>query len=279
LMGHITNMSTMTAKKPRRGWYGCARSTAVGDPDTPDTYVYRAKITLQPSATSTGRGRQILVAPASVTRTVTLDDKSEVDVEVDGSYVATAVAALSTSLPNPSSTMVNSTIRGFVTGDDSFETFEDGERKTLAGNGVLVVTLDGGNLKLKDPLTTEAGGVPQFQEPMASCQKDSVAKTVTTLLDSNVVGVVPDDLADFITDVKLWIMLGIKAEVGAGNIAPFRDSTGATRDIDPKIDIQVFQSSTDPRTYIFYYWFNLKYPAKRFFGQYSVDNPFWGTTA
>ena len=279
LMSHVASMSTMTAKKPRRGWNGCARSTAVGDPDTPDTYVYRAAITLQPPATSTARGRMILAAPADVTRVVTLEDKSEVDVEVDGSYVATAIAALSTSLPNPSSTMVNLTIRGFKTSDSAFETFLDGERHTLADNGVCVVTLSGGNLVLKDPLTTEAGGVPQFEEPMASAQKDSVSKTVNLLLDSNVTGLVPDDLADFITDIKLWIMLGVQAEVGSGNIAPFRDNSGVSRDIDPLTDIQVFQDTSDPRKYIFYYWFNLKYPAKRFFGQYSVDNPFWGTTA
>ncbi len=279
LMSHVTSMSTMIAKKPRRGWNGCARGTAVGDPDTPDTYVYRAAVTLQPPGTSTGRGRQLLAAPADVTRTITLDDKSEVDVEVDGTYVATAIAALSTSLPNPSSTMVNLTIRGFKTSGGDFETFLDGERHTLADNGVFVVTLEGGNLKLKDPLTTEGGGVPQFEEPMASAQKDAVSKTVNELLDANVTGLVPDDLADFITSIKLWIMLGVRAEVGSGNIAPFKDSAGVSRDIDPKTDIQVFQDPSDPRKYLFYYWFNLKYPAKRFFGQYSVDNPFWGTTA
>jgi hypothetical protein len=277
LMSHVSNMSTMLEKKPRRGWNGCARDTAVGDPDTPDSYVYRATTTLQPPATSTGRGRQLLVAPANITRVITLEDNSEISMSVDGSYLATAVAALSTSLPNPSSTMVNLTITGFDTTD--FETFLDGERKTLAGNGVFVVTLSGGNLVLKDPLTTEAGGVPQFEEPMASAQKDSVSSTINDLLDSNVVGLVPDDLSDFIVDIKLWIMLGLQAEIGAGNIAPFRDNSSVPRDVDPTIDIQVFQSTTDPRTYIFYYWFNLKYPAKRFFGQYSVDNPFFGTTA
>jgi hypothetical protein len=279
VMGHVTDMSTLTAKKPRRGWNGCARSTSIGDPDTPDTFIYRSNITLQPAGTSTGRGRLILVAPADITRTVTLDDKSEIDVDVDGSYLAVAVAALSTSLPNPSSTMVRQTIRGFKTTDGDFETYLEGERATLADNGVCVVTLSGGNLVLLDPLTTEMGGVPQFEEPMSSCQKDSVSKTVNSLLDANVVGLVPDDLADFITDIKLWIMLGIQAEITAGNIAPYRDASNNVRDIDPLTDIQVFQSPSDPRTYLFRYWFNLKYPAKRFFGQYSVDNPFFGPTS
>ncbi len=276
VMGHVANMSTLTEKKPRRGWCGCARSTSIGDSGTADTFIYRAAITLQPPGTSTARGRLILVAPGEATRTITLDSKAEIDVEVDGSYIATAVAALCTSLPNPSSSMVRKTIRGFKTSDDSFETYLDGERRTLADNGVCVVTAQGGNLILLDPLTTEAGGVPQFEEPMGSCQKDSVSKTVNSLLDANVVGLVPDDLSDFIIDIKRWIMLGIKAEIESGNIGPYRDAANATRNIDPSTDIQVFQSSTDPRKYIFRYWFNLKYPAKRFFGQYSVDNPFFG---
>jgi hypothetical protein len=88
--------------------------------------------------------------------------------------------------------------------------------------------------------------------------------------------VVPDDLADFLSDIKKWIMLGIEAQIGAGSIAPYRDSAGFPRSLDPSTDIKVYQSTTDPRSFYFKYWFNLKYPAKRFYGEYSVDNPFFG---
>jgi len=277
LMGHVSNMSTLTEKKYRRGWYGCARDTAIGDPDTTDTILYRTSRTVQPTSTSTGRGRQIMLAPTKATRTLTLEDGSEVDVNLDGSYIATAVAALQTSLPSPSSTMVNRTIRGFKT-DSTFETYLKSERHTLASNGVCVVTSDAGNLILKDPLTTEQGGVVQFEEPMSSCQKDAVTNVINTLLGANVVGLVPDDLADFISDVKTWIMLGIQASINAGDIAPFRDNNNVIRDIDLTTDIQVWQDTTDPRIFLFNYWFNLKYPAKRFFGQHSVDNPFFSPT-
>ena len=96
-----------------------------------------------------------------------------------------------------------------------------------------------------------------------------------TILTNNVVGIVPDDLADFISIVKKWIMLAILANINNDNIATYRDESGLTRDIDPRTDIQVYQSSTDSRTFFFKYWYNLKYPAKRFFGEYSVDNPFF----
>ena len=279
LMTHVADQSSMLNKHYRRGWFGMARGTDVGDPDTADTFVYRATRTLQPGNTSPGRGRLLLIAPSEAERTLTLEDGREVDVDLDGTYIATAVAALYTSLPSPSDVLINKLITGFQI--DTFETYLRGERHTLAGNGVCVVTQDAGKFVLLDPLTTEAGGgkVVSFEEPASSAQKDAVTATVDSLLYNNVVGVVPDDLADFITDVKKWIMLGILANINNGTIGPYKNADGSSRDIDPKTDIQVFQSSTDPRTYLFKYWFNLKYPAKRFFGEYSVDNPFFAATA
>ena len=277
LMAHIAEQSSILEKKPRRGWYGMASGTDVGDPDTPDTLVYRATQTLQPGATSAGRGRQILVGPCDIDRVLTLEDGTEVTRALDGSYLASAVAAYFTSLPGAADVMVRKNITGFdIT---TFEEYTKGERHTLASNGVLVVTLDAGNLKMLDPLTTEAGGggVVHFEEPAASWQKDVVTSTVDNLVDANLVGVVPTDVADFIVDIKQWIMLGILANIENGTIGPYTTAAGNVRDIDPVADIQAWQSATDSRTFYFRYWYSLRYPAKRFFGEYSVDNPFFGS--
>lgn len=279
LMQHVADQSSMLQKHYRRGWFGMARGTDVGDPDTPDTFIYAATRTLQPGGTSPARGRLILAAPADGTRSQKLEDGRFIDVDLDGSFIAAGIAGLYTSLASPSDTLINKMLKGFSVTD--FGTYLKGERHVLAGNGVCVVTEDAGKLVLLDPLTTEAGGgkVVQFEEPASSAQKDAVSATVDSLLYNNCVGVVPDDLADFIGDVKKWIMLGILANIGNGTIGPYKDSSGITRDIDPKSDIQVFQSPTDPRTYLFQYWYNLRYPAKRFFGEYSVDNPFFSPSA
>lgn len=276
LMNHVANMSSIQEKKYRRGWYGMARGTSVGDPDTPDTFVYRSVRTLQPGNTSAGRGRQILVAPGEVSRTLVLEDSTEVTVDLDGSYLATAVAAKFCALAGPSEALLNKTVLGFLS-DSTFETYLQGERYTLAGNGVTVVTNEGGNLKLIDPLTTEAGGakVIEFEEISSSSQKDAVTRAVAAVLDENVRGIVPDDLADFLTDVKTWISIAIKGAITNGDIAPYRNEDGTTRDIDLRTDIQAYQDPSDQRNFIFKYWFNLKYVAKRFFGEYSVDNPFF----
>jgi hypothetical protein len=274
-MLHVADQSSMLEKHYRRGWFGAARGTEVGDPDTPNTFVYYATKTLQPGNTSPGRGRLFLVAPANASRTIKLDTSQEITLDLDSTYVAVAVASVYTALPSPSSALIGKFITGFNT--EGFGTYLRGERHTLADKGVLVVTLDAGRMVMLDPISTEAGGakVVQFEEPASSAQKDAVTKTVDTLLAGNVIGVVPDDLSDFISDCKKWILLGIQANINQGSIAPYRDATGLTRDIDATTDIQVYQSSTDPRTFYFKYWYNLKYPAKRFFGEYSVDNPFF----
>ena len=275
LQNHVSNMSSMYVKKPRRGWYGMARGTDIGDPDTPDTLIYRSKVTLQPGATSQGRGRQILLAPTEADRILTLDDGSELTVEVDGSYFAAAAAGYFSALRNPSDAMVGSEIVGFEIAN--FETYEDAERHELANAGVTVLTMTGGKALMLDPLTTEAGGgkVVGFEEPQSTAADDVVTQTVNNTLDKNVKGVVPDDLADFITDIKIWIKSALEACIEAKYIAPYRNTDNTTRQLDPIADIQVFQSPTDQRTFTFKYWYNRRYPAKRFFGEYSVDNPFW----
>jgi len=274
-MLHVADQSSILEKHYRRGWFGMARGTDVGDPDTVGTLVYAATQTLQPGNTSSARGRLILVAPPEASRTLTMDTGQEITVDLDGTYVAAAVAAIYTALPSPSSALIGKLITGF--NSEGFETYLRGERYTLAGNGTTVVTLDAGRFVLLDPLTTEAGGgkVVQFEEPASSAQKDAVTRAVDTLLTNNVVGIVPDDLSDFLSEIKKWILLGILANINNGSIASYRDASGLPRDIDATTDIQVFQSATDPRTFYFKYWFNLKYPAKRFFGEYSVDNPFF----
>jgi len=276
LMEHVANMSSMIEKKYRRGWFGMARGTDIGDPDTDDTFVYRSTVTLQPGSTSTGRGRLILCAPPDINRTQVLEDRTEVTLELDSSYLAVACASKFCALTNPSDALLGKTVTGFLT-DSTFQTYLKSERLALAGKGVNVVTLVGGNLIMKDPLTTEDGGarVIEFAEPSSSAQKDAVTRAVDTVLDLNVKGSVPDDLADFIVDIKTWISLAIKGMINNGTIGPYRNSDGTIRDIDLLTDIQAYQDEDDPRSFVFKYWFNLKYVAKRFFGEYSVDNPFF----
>lgn len=276
-MNNVINESSPTEKNYRRGWFGMARNTTIGNRDTPGSFIAMAVRTLQVPGDSPGRGRLVLMAPSNVSRQVTQEDGSVVSVDLDGSYLAVAAAARMTAFTSPADTLLRKNLAGFRI--DNFQTYLKQERALLASNGVTVATMDpaAGTITLLDPITTEAGGgkLASFQEISASTQKDAVTVAITQAVDANLVGVVPSDLASFIITVKGFIGGVIRGLIASGAIAPYKTSSGVTRDIDFSKDIQVFQDANDPTLFRFRYFFNLRYPAKRFFGEYSVDNPFF----
>ena len=275
LQNDVTVQSAILEKNYRRGWFGMPRNTAIGDIDSPDTFVYRAQVTLQVPPDSPGRGRFILTAPPNVSKTFTLEDGSEQRVQLDSTYLGLATAALMCSFLSVATSLLRKTLVGF--NDDDFQIYQKVERRTLAANGVNVVTLNGGNFQLTDPVTTEqgAGNLTEFVEISAGAQKDKVVRSVDQALDDNIVGIVPSDLGDFINDIKGVIAAELRSLIETGDIARYKDQNGNARDINLQTDMQVFQSPTVPTEFDFRYYFNLRYPAKRMFGQYSVDNPFF----
>lgn len=274
-LAHVENQSSPTEKNFRSGWFGMPVGTAIGDKDTPDTYVFRAAVTLQVAPDSPARGRLILVAPDGVDRTITNENGSQTTLNLASTATACAVAARHTSFTSPAVSLAAKTIIGFDA--TTFPTFLKAERAQLASNGVLVVSNIGGRLEILDPVTTEQGGgaLPQFLYRSLASQKDNVTRAVDRAIDRNLRGVVPEDLADFIFDIKLFIAQVLTSLIDSGAIGPFRDANGVSRDIDLNKDIQVEQSETDPTKFFFRYFFFLRFPALRFFGEFSVDNPFF----
>ena len=274
LMSHVEVQSSPTERNYRVGWFGMPIGTAIGDKDTPDTYVFRAAVTLQVSPDSPARGRLNLVAPDSVLRTITNEDGTTTDLTMDSTAVACAVAAVHTSHTSPAMSLASQTITGFDV--PSFPLFGSGERKQLGGNGVLLIKGNSGTLEVMDPVTTEMGGGKLAKYGYRSCisQKDNVSRAVQQAVDTNLRGKVPNDLSDFIFDIKVTVGGTITGMIGSGAIGPFRDQSGASRDINLASDVQAQQSVNDPTKFYFKYWYYLRYPALRFLGEFSVDNPF-----
>lgn len=275
LLAHIENQSSVTEKNYRSGWFGMPSGTEVGDKDTPDTFVYRAAVTLQVSPDSPARGRLFLVAPTGIQRQITNEDGTTSDLTLDSNALAVAIAAKHTSFTSPAISLAGKSIIGFDV--DTFPTYLKAERAQLASNGTCVVTNKGGRLELLDPVSTENGGgkLPQFLYRSLSSQKDNVTRAVDQAIDRNLRGIVPDDLADFIFDIKIIVAAVLTSLIESGAIGPFRDANGVSRDIDLSKDVQAEQSKTDPMKFFFRYFFFLRYPALRFFGEFSVDNPFF----
>lgn len=262
-------------QRPRRGWFGMPASTVIGDRDTPGSYLYTSAVVLQPASDSPGRGRMFVMAPAAAQIQITDATGQPVYIAVDGTFIAVAVAGLFSGRASVAASLVNRNITGFVT--DTFPTYLPGERRLLAAGGVCVVVNQGGRLTLIDPISTERalGRLPQFEEPSASSQKDNITLNVNDAINGNCLGVVPTDLSDFIFTIKSTIGTVLSASISSGAIGPYRTADGNTRDLNYATDIQVYQMKTDPRKYTFRYFYMLRYPAKWFFGEYSVDNPFF----
>jgi hypothetical protein len=225
-----------------------------------------------------------LIAPpqqSGVSYTVRFEDGQEASIALDGTYLATAVAAARTALPSPAETLTRRTLSGFNISDITTP-WKPAERRLLAGQGVFVITYDAGLFRMLDALSTEGGGggMEAFKVDSTSYQKDIIVTKVNQALDANIVGIVPFDLASFILDIKLVIQGVIASEIGKGTIGPYRDrATGTIRPIDLKTDIRVAQNVNVQTEFNFAYWFNLRYPALRLLGEYSVDNPFFALTA
>lgn len=278
---HVELQSSPTKKRYRRGWFGMPMNTDVGDRDTADTYVYRATQTFQVSPDSPGRGRYILVAPpqrSSVSIDLLQDDGStETITGLDSTYLAVMLAAKRSSFTVPATSLSMKAVNGGFNIDDITNPWLQEEINLLAENGVMVVELDGGNMLVRDPCTTEqgVGALPSFSYPSTTAQKDNISRKVVQALTANLVGIVPSDLSDFIVDIKLFIEDVLSAEIGTG-IGPFRDDNGVTRQIDINKDIEVSQDPNRPTRFYFKYFFFLRYPALQFFGEFSVDRRIQG---
>lgn len=283
LFQFLITQNSPTVAKPCRGWYGMPKGTVIGDRDTPGTFIYTAAQVLFSTPDSPGRGRSFLMAPDKANTTITLADGSSATVTLDGTFLAAAMAGAYTARASVADAMVNSTLLGFDAAADNTNTFPiylTAQRKLLAAAGVWVLTNKGGKIVSLDPVSTERanGAKAEFEEPALSSEKDATVAAINQVVNGNLVGVTPADLADFVLTVKQTIGSAIQSKIDDGSIGPYKDTNGRTRRINYSTDIQVFQSAQDPRKFIFNYFFNGRYPAKYFFGNYSVDNPFFTNT-
>lgn len=268
LRDHVTQQSSLLNKAERMGWFGLYIGSIAGDGETQGTFVYVATQELQVAADSPGRGRFVLTAPSFIQKTFRFPDGTAKQLKLDGTYLATSVAALEASFLSASEGLLRKELAGF----DAVETVTRGDRDFMANNGVNVVTNSAGRILLFDPVTTDTTSA-EFREINVMAQKDNVTKRVRKQLDDTVVGIVPDDLAQFIFEVKSQIATQLNSAVADGTIAPFQNNDGSPRQINLSTDIIVSRRASDPTTYDFRYIFFTKFTAKRLFGTFSVSVP------
>jgi len=255
------------------GWFGVGLDTPIGDPDVAGSIVYTAARTLQVSANSPARGRMILVAPPNAKYTLTeTDTRITVEKELESYFLAAALAGMLAGLDIVSDSLLRRRVVGITA---SSLTLTESEASYLASHGVTPIINSGGVASVFDYITTDTID-ELYSEPNIRVQKDYLAKRIRDRLDAYMIGITPDNLDEFIHELKAQIAIEIEAAISDKIIAPFRTDSGVPRALDLANDIKVFRSQVKKTEYRFVYWFQAKWTVKRIFGEYWVDTALLG---
>jgi hypothetical protein len=266
LRDSIARMSSATEKKYRMGWFWMPMNTPSGDTSTPDTLVYESTISMQVTVDSPALGRFILLGNTWATRNYIMGDGTSQTLTTPAWALAAGIAALQNSFPSPSDTLLRQEIPGFI----AIDTYGDSEMRYRAGNGLLMLEQLGSLIRVYDTTTT-AFTSDDANEPSAMVQKDAVTKAVTKQLDAAIIGMVPQTTADAVSAIRTQLALVLNALVSDGTIASFEDDLGNPRALNPFQDIWVDRVSGSRTGFQFKYFYFLRYPIKRLYGTYYVD--------
>lgn len=269
LRAHVIDQSSLQNKAERLAWFGMPIGTTPGDGETASTFVYVATQELQVQGLDNpGHGRFILVGPSYIKKTYRLPDGSVRQFQLDSTYLAAGVAALNASFLSPATGLLRKEVVGF----DEVEELSVGDRDFMASKGVFLVQPRGGVNVCFDPVTTDLSSA-EFREINVMAQKDNIVRRVRRATDDALVGLVPDDLAQFIFELKTVVATQLTSAIAEGAIAPFQNDDGTIRNIDLQNDIIVRQRRDDPTSYDFRFVFFAKFIVKRLFGTFSVTIP------
>ncbi len=268
-LSSVTRMSDPFRRRFRLGWFGAPIGTEIGAKGQPGTLVDLASRTLQVFGKSTAHGTRIMVASTEATRDIRLQDGSVVEVELDGSFVAGALAAMTAAFTDPASTLLRQNLVGFKT-VQTYGSLESAENNLLMSNQIITFTdVGGGVYRIEESTTVDP--MPTFSAINAMTQRMYVSKLVRDELDAKVIGAVPSSVTSgkslimsFLTEILLSLQ-------GRGLIASYQNDDGSERNIDPAKDIVVFPDSTDPTLYHILFSFFIRSEVKRIFGLYAVN--------
>lgn len=265
-------------RKERLCWVGTPVGTEIGDIDTVDTLVYLAKRTLQVYGDSPAHGAFILVGNTVCERTILLPDGTQTTVTYDGSFIAGAVAALVASYSDPAETILRKDQPGFdrIGGTTIDTKYEEKQLILLGDAGVIALNDLGANVyQWVEDITVDTTANDTIQINVMT-QKQFVTKEIWTSMDRALISVVPPSRQAGIAIVKNFLVEKLRSIESRGIIAPWTDSSGNDRPLDPNSDVEVFLDESVTTLYHYKYWFNGRYPIKQLFGLYSVDTRAFG---
>lgn len=257
-------------------WVGMPLGSVIGNVDTPGSVVFLAKRTLQLPVESQARGTRCIIANWEAKKTIALFDTTTVQVTLDGSFVAGAIAAKNASFTDPNTLLLDQVIAGF----DYIKTFGDDDILTLIGAQAMYVynsgSVDSPVYKCGEGITIDPGSDDLREVNVAINVRTFTQADMREHLRSTVIGLVPDSATAGVAAYRTQIVLRLNEWVTNGITGKYEDSSGAERSIEPNTDVQVFRNKSKKTQYFFKYaWFG-KYGSTRGFGLYAVDSTDFG---
>lgn len=286
VLGHFDSLPDMKStvifrndpfqKRLCLGWQGMpaihflkGSGQGIGTADDKDagSIVYTAMKALQTYNESPGRGSFIEIANTWAKHTVVTEDNIQVQVMLDGSFLAGIAASIVTAFARPEETIIKKAVRGL----DAIDQFDDSEILRVGAASTTYIIANGTDYIFGESVTVDLGE-PALNEISGRTQEQFVVRYVNGQVDQNLVGFVPEDAPTGAAIVQSFIAGAIGQLLGMNYISNFLDpNTGTVREFDPNADVIAEFDANDPRIYYFNFFFFLRYPGKRFMGLYSVD--------
>jgi hypothetical protein len=275
-LDHLDKLADPFKRRLRLGFFGPQTGTPVGDDDTPGSIVFLAKKTLQVFGNNPAHGTRTMVGSTWAKRDVVLANRVTVEVTLDGSFIAGALAALIATFPDASSTVLRRTLPGFK----AMQVYGDVEAPVnlqLGASNVIFFTDEGGGVfRIQEDVTVD-DFAPDFHELNNMTQKMDVTKYVTEQLDSKIIGlVVPSEEAG-VGLITGFMVEALTTLLGQGRVARYQTDAGSERPIDSKKDIKVFRDATNPTRWHLLYTYFLKNTIKEITGLYTVNGADFAT--
>lgn len=154
LLAHVTEMSSYLYKKRRIFITGAKKGTPMGDDTTEGTMIYKAL--------SLKNKRAIFVSPSSVFINVPQEDNTYIKTEVDGSYLAVAVAGRLASLPDSAEPLTRKRVYGIESiglNPETGQEYLDSEKNLMAEAGLCVINEEKGIVLVRHGITTDISKV------------------------------------------------------------------------------------------------------------------------
>jgi hypothetical protein len=261
------------ARRESLDWFGAPIGTPIGDRQTPDTLRFIADKPLRVFGSSPSHGTRILAGPTQATVNIVLQSGDTVEVTVDGSFVAAALASLTASFADPANTILKKNLAGF----QSVQTYTPKENALLGDAGAIYVTdLGNGVIRIEEDTTVDTFAI-DFYLISAMVQKQFVTKVVRREMANSVVALIVPSAAAGVGIIKASLSAILLGLLGRGIIGQYEDDQQNVRKFDPEADVVVFRDSADATLYHMFYAYFLRFPIKRVFGLFTVNTNDFGS--